>query len=85
MPACRKACPHDRKIRLADGNQVCSDCSEWMIECEAISALIKPLIDRRAYLRKVESIRGPAGAEKLKRRMMEIHAIARKNKSSVLR
>lgn len=80
MPACRKACPYDRKIRLTDGNQVCSDCAEWMIECEAIATLIKPLLDRKSYLRKVENIRGSAGVEKLKQRMIEIHAISRKNK-----
>lgn len=80
MAACGKACKNKRNIELAEGQMVCSYCSEWMIECEAIDVLRKPLLDRQAYLREVEKIRGKRSADQLKDRMIAIHLIWRRNK-----
>lgn len=80
MAACGKSCKRDRDIELTEGKMVCSYCPEWMIECEAIDVLRKPLSTRQSYLREVEKIRGKRGADQLKDRMITIHSIWRRNK-----
>jgi hypothetical protein len=80
MPACGKACTKERDIELTEGQMVCSYCPQWMIECEAINLLHKPLPTRQRYLREVEKIRGKRGVEPLKDRMIVIYSIWHKKK-----
>lgn len=75
MAACGKKCDREKDCDLAGGHTVCSYCPEWMIECEAIDTLNKPLRDRQWFLTDVEKARGFKAADQLKQRMIEIHSI----------
>lgn len=75
---CPKANAKQGMVTLINGNQVCTYCPRWMIECEASFILTFPLQARRAMLEDREKIRGKDSVDQLKNVMREIHEKRRK-------
>ena len=76
--ACPKANAKQGMVTLVNGNQVCTYCPRWMIECEASFILTFPLQARRAMLEDREKIRGKDSMDQLRNVMREIHEKRRK-------
>jgi len=76
--ACQKANAKQGMVTLVNGNQVCTYCPRWMIECEASFILTFPLQARRAMLDDREKIRGKDSVDQLRNVMREIHEKRRK-------
>jgi hypothetical protein len=76
--ACPKANAKQGMVTLVNGNQVCTYCPRWMIECEASFILTFPLQERRAMLEDREKIRGKDSVDQLRNVMREIHEKRRK-------
>jgi len=60
--------PGVKLVQLHTGQKVCSYCPEWMLECEAVEFLEKPLKDRQRALNAYEEF-SPKHVAKLKERM----------------
>ena len=43
-------------VTLRDGGTVCTNCPAWKLEVEAKSLLARPLVDRKAYLARLEGL-----------------------------
>jgi hypothetical protein len=59
---------------LHDGRTVCTQCPDWIAECDARTTLRMPTKDdRRRYLDLVAKRRGRDAADELKALMLAIH------------
>ena len=71
-------CTEEKKFKLVSGQKRCSNCRDYMLECEARHLLTLPLWQRREALDARLKPRGEKGVGQLKERMNEIFYATRK-------
>ncbi len=73
-----EGCARDKTITLVDGQQCCSYCPQWMLECEARHLLGLKLWQRRDQLDARIKTRGEKSVNLLKAKMTEVFNAKRK-------
>jgi hypothetical protein len=75
-----KGCQLTKDRELANGDLVCKDCRDWLIECECSYLLSMSLKRRQIALNRLDDVRGRSATSRLRERLMALWMKRRSDK-----